>query len=157
MGFGVFDVGDWSEGEVLVDKTLNNGVSFAEGDVHLDAALAVAHIVRFLVGELVDVGEEGGEVVVSHVLEGELPELLVLVRVVLGVVPGMFVPPAVAQPDIVAFVGEHEGWSLALVVDEPSIGAVQEAVLQNDGFEAWLDGGGLSLDAENGEHISVFG
>jgi hypothetical protein len=58
--------------------------------------LAVAHVVWFLVGEVVDIGEERWEVVVCHVLEGELPELCIGIWVEFTVVAGVFVASAVA-------------------------------------------------------------
>lgn len=75
----------------------------------------------FLLGDVVDVGEEGGQVEVCHVLEGELPELFVLVWVVFGVGAGVLVSPAVAQPDVVALVGEEEAWCLVLIIDQPGV------------------------------------
>ena len=71
----------------------------------MDAALAVSDIVDFLFSFFIDVGEEGRQVVVGHVLEGELPKLLVFVRVVLGVITRVLVAAAVAHPDVKSFVG----------------------------------------------------
>jgi hypothetical protein len=113
--------------------------------------------VDLLAGLLVDVGEDGGKVVVGHVLEGELPELLPLVGVVLDVLPGVLVASAVAQPHVVALVGQHEPWSLVLVVDDPGVRAVEEAVLEENGFEALPDESVLLLDAEEGEDVAVLG
>lgn len=51
MRFGVFDIGDWSEGEILVDKLFDDWVLFAECDVHLNGSLTVSDVVHFLVGD----------------------------------------------------------------------------------------------------------
>ena len=64
--------------------------------MHLHGSLTVADVVNFLMGQLVDVGEDGRKVVVSHMLEGEIPKFLILIGVVLGVVPRMFVSSAIA-------------------------------------------------------------
>ena len=82
----MFDIGDRPEAEILVDDGLNNRVSFAESDMHLYGALAMPDIVHLLFGVLVDIAEDGGQIVVGHMLEGELPELFIFVGVVLGVV-----------------------------------------------------------------------
>ena len=49
--------------------------------MHLDCALAVAEVVHLLLSQAVDVAEYRREIVVGHVLEGEFPELLILVRI----------------------------------------------------------------------------
>lgn len=105
MGLGIFDVGHRSKPEVLVNEPLYHWIPLGKGNVHLDSALAVTQVVGFLLGLAVDVGEKGRQVVVGHVLEGELPKLLVLVGVVFGVVAGVLVAATVAQPYIEALVG----------------------------------------------------
>ena len=53
-------------------------------------------------------------------------------------VSAVFVASSVAEPDIVLIVGQEESWGLALVIDNPSIGAVQQTVLkQNYGFSGF--------------------
>jgi hypothetical protein len=54
-------------------------------------------------------------------LESKLPKLFILIRVVFGVVSGMFITPAVSQPNIVAFIGEKKTWCFVLIVDDPGI------------------------------------
>jgi hypothetical protein len=71
------------------------------------------------------------------------------------VVPGVFVASAVSEPHIVALVSQHEPWRLVLIVDEPSIGTVEESVLQENRFESFFDNRSLSLDAEDGQNIAV--
>ncbi len=118
---GILDEGNRAESKVFVHEVLHNRVSLAECNVHLDGALAVANVMSLLLGDAVDIGEEGRQVVVGHVLEGELPELLVLVWVVFGVVPGVLVASAVAQPDIVALIGQHEAWGFIFIIDQPRV------------------------------------
>ena len=136
----MLEVGNGSKGKVLVDECLHNWVAFAEGDVHLHGALAVTDVVDFLGGDFIDVGEEGRQIVVGHVLEGEFPKLFVFVRVVLGVVTGVFVSAVVAQPDIVSSVSEHESWSFVFFVDEPSVGTICKSMLEQYGFESFSYG-----------------
>lgn len=54
--------------------------------MHLDGALAVSDVVNFLIGDLIDVCEDGRKVIVGHMLEGELPKLFSFVRVVFGMI-----------------------------------------------------------------------
>lgn len=93
--------------------------------MHLDASLAVSYVMRFLIGNFVDIGEESREIMVSHVLEGEFPKLLIFVGIVFGMIPRVFVSSAVAEPDIVSPISKHEGWSFILIVDNPSIRAIE--------------------------------
>lgn len=155
MRLGVLDVGNWPEAEVLVDEGLNDCVSLAKRDVHLNGALRVANVMRFLLGDVVDIGEERGQIIVCHMLESELPELLALVGVVLCVVSGVLVSSAVSQPDIVALVGQHEAWRFVLIVDEPSIRAVEKSVLQDNGLSSFFDLRALSLYPEDCENVAV--
>ena len=140
---------------VPVDVFLDDGVSLAEGDVHLDGALGVPDVVNFLAGLLEEVAEDGRKVVVGHVLEGELPKLLAFVRIVLDVLPGVLVAPAVPQPHVETSIGQHEPRGLSFIVDDPGIGAVEETVLQEDRFETLPDEGVFFLDAEEGEDVAV--
>ena len=117
----MLDVGDWSECEVFVDDVFDDGVALAEGDVHLDGALTMTDVMYFLFGAFVDVLEDSRKVKVSHVLESELPELFVLVRVILGMVARVLVASAVAKPDVVTLVGQHEGRGLVLVIEDPGV------------------------------------
>ena len=135
MRFCVFDIGDRSKSKILINIFLNNGISLAEGYMHLHGALTVSNVVQFLVGDLVDVGEDCGEVVIGHVLEGELPKLFTFVGIVFYVFSWMFITSAVAQPYIVTFIGKHESRSFVLVVKQPSVGTVQKTVLEENGFE----------------------
>jgi hypothetical protein len=81
----------------------------------------VPNVMRFLFGHVIDIGKQCGQIIVSHMLESKLPKLFILIRIVLGVVSGMFVTPAVSQPNIVAFIGEKKTWCFVLIVDDPGI------------------------------------
>mmetsp|Transcript_58650 Transcript_58650/g.156833 ORF Transcript_58650/g.156833 Transcript_58650/m.156833 type:complete len:202 (-) Transcript_58650:37-642(-) len=83
-----------------------------------------------LAGGTQDVGDVGGDVVAAHVCEGEGPELLVLVRVPLGVVPGEGVPAGVGEPDVVAQVEEPQRRGQLGVIHQPAPRRSQNPVLQ---------------------------
>lgn len=104
--------------------------------MHLHAALAVTYVAHLLACDFIDVGEEGREVEIGHMLETEFPEQFVFVWVVFGVVAGVLVAAVVAQPHVEPSVGEHEGWGLVLVVDEPGVETVDQAVLEEDGAQS---------------------
>ena len=90
-------------------------------------------------------------------LESKLPKLFILIRVVFGVVSGMFITPAVSQPNIVAFIGEKKTWCFVLIVDDPGICTIKKTVLQNDWFESFSNGCTLALNSEKSENVSVLG
>lgn len=121
---GMLDEHHRPKPEVLIQQSLDDWVAFAEGDVHLHGALAVAHIANLLFCDLVDVGEDGGQVVVCHMLEGKLPKFFVFVGVELGVVARVLVASAVAQPHVVPLVRQHKTRRLVLVVHQPGVGTV---------------------------------
>jgi hypothetical protein len=41
----------------------------------------------------------------------------------------MFVPSAIAHPDIVALIRQDEPWSPWLIINQPSVRAIKQAVL----------------------------
>lgn len=125
--------------------------------MHLHGALAVAQIANLLFGDLIDVCEDGGEVVICHVLEGKLPKLLVFVGVELGVVAGVLVASAVSQPHVVPLVRQHKARRLVLVIHQPGVGTVEQTMLQDDGLESLPYRTALALDAEHGENVAVLG
>lgn len=125
--------------------------------MHLHGALAVAQIAYLLLCHLINVSEDGGEVVICHMLEGKLPKLLVFVGVELGMVAGVFVASAVAQPHVVPLVRQHEARRFVLVIHQPGVGTVEQTMLQDDGFEPLPYRASLALDAEHGEDVSVLG
>lgn len=123
--------------------------------MHLDGALRVANVMRLLLRDVVDVGEKCRQVVVCHMLEGKLPKLFVLVWVVLGMVPGMLVSSAVAQPHVVSLVRQHESRRFVLVVDEPGVRTIEQAMLQDDRFSSVLDLRALALYPKHSENVAV--
>jgi hypothetical protein len=121
MRFSVLDIGDWSKTEVFVNERLYHRVAFAECNVHLNCALTMPNVMRFLFGDVVHVGEEGGKIVVCHVLESELPKLLVLVRIILCMIAGVFITSTVSKPDIVPLISEHESRRFIFIIYKPSV------------------------------------
>ena len=67
----------------------------------------------------------------------------------------MFVAAAVAQPYIVTFIGQHEPRCLIFIVDDPGVRAVEESMLQEEGFKSLLDLCSFLLDAKEGEDVAV--
>lgn len=92
---------------------------------------------------------------ISHVLEAKLPEFFIFVWIQMSVVSGMFVPSAVAEPDIIASIGKNEGRSLVFVIDDPSIRAIKQAMLEPDGFQPLLHGSVLLLNPKEGEQVAI--
>lgn len=125
--------------------------------MHLHSSLAVSSIANLLFGDSVDIGEDGGEIVVCHMLEGELPKLLIFVWIVFGVISGVFISATVAYPHIVASIGQQKSWGFIFVIDYPCVGTVEKTVLEDDGFKSFSDGGAFSLDSEHGENVAVLG
>lgn len=70
-------------------------------------ALGVADVVQLLVAGLAqDIVYVGRQVILAHLVEGKVPELLVI-AVEAGVVLGVAVATRVAHPNVVAEIGEH--------------------------------------------------
>jgi hypothetical protein len=109
------------------------------------------------IGFGIDVLEEVGEVDIGHVLEGEFPEFGIFIGIEGGVVSGVFVTSIVSEPDVVAFVGEHEAWGFVFIIDEEGVAGVEEAVLQDDGLESGCDERIFFLNSEHSEDVAVFG
>jgi len=81
----MLDVGNWAKPKILINVLLNILVPLAQSNVHDNGTLTVTQIVRFLLGDIVDVLQNRRQIVVRHILESELPEGSILIRVVLGV------------------------------------------------------------------------
>ena len=90
----------------LVFPGLVHGVHGHEGC----GAHAVADVMDFLLPRLLyDIVQHGGEVVLGHLVPGEPPEGCVHVRVEVEVAPAVGVAPVVAEPHVVALLGQSEG------------------------------------------------
>ena len=124
MWLCVFDVSYGSKSKIFIHKLFNDRISFAQSDVHLYGSLAVTEIVDCLLGYFIDVLEHCWEVIVCHMLESELPKLFAFVRVEFSVISGVLVSSGVTQPNIIAFIGQHEARGFVLVIDNPSIWAI---------------------------------
>jgi len=100
------DVGDGRQG---VHGGYLLGVGGLLGAQHPEdgRSLRVADVVHLLVARLAqDVVDVGRQVVLAHLVEGEVPELLV-VAVQAGVVLRVPIAPRVAHPHVVAQIGQH--------------------------------------------------
>ena len=121
----------WSKTEIFVKDSLYCWLIDAESNMHLNGALAVANIANFLLSQVVNVGEDCWKVILSHVLEGELPKLFVFVRVKVSMCSWMFISSAISQPHIIALICKHEARCLILIIDQPGVRTVQQTMLQN--------------------------
>ena len=68
----VSDRGEGVEGSKVLSDDWTLG---AEGDEHDKSALAVSDVVHLSLGDSAEVGEGSGKVVVSHIVEGKVPEV----------------------------------------------------------------------------------
>lgn len=88
-------------------------------------------------------------------LEGELPKCCVLVRVQLGVLAGVLVSSAVAQPYIIVGISEDETGCFVLLVDEPGIRGIQQPMLQKHRLKSLFNYGCFLLDSEDSQNIAI--
>lgn len=124
--------------------------------MHLNGALTVSNVVQFLTGDLVHILENCWKVVIGHVLEGEFPELFAFVWVKFSMVSRMFIPSTVAHPYVVSFVGQQKSRSFVLVVNQPSIRAIKQSMLEQDGLGTAFDDAIFSLDSEQSQNVTIF-
>mmetsp|Transcript_54027 Transcript_54027/g.89912 ORF Transcript_54027/g.89912 Transcript_54027/m.89912 type:complete len:314 (+) Transcript_54027:318-1259(+) len=101
-------------------------------------------------GRLRDVLPHRWQVILGHLVPGELPEFL-LVRVEGDVALGVEVAAVVAHPDIVAAVPEEVREGLVGFVENPGERGVEETVLEQDGKASGVG------HAEDGEDVAIFG
>ena len=105
---------------------------------------------------------DGRKVISTHVVPGEIPELLlIMVRVILGIRSAERVTTRVAKPHIVAPARRHERWSDISVINDPAVGRVQNTMLEEHGRLSHVGVGVLvrvyqTWDAENVEDVAVF-
>jgi hypothetical protein len=155
MRLCILNKGNWAKPEIFIHKALHNWVSLAQGNVHLDCALTVPNIMNLLLGYTVHVSKDGRQVIVRHMLVGELPKLFILVRVVFGMVSRMFVTSAISQPNIIAPIGQHKGRCFVLVVDKPGVRTIKKSMLKDDGFESVSNQAAFPLYPENSKDVSI--
>jgi len=116
----------------LVFKKLKVG---AEGREHLRGALAVAEVCQTLdAGVVEDVVEDSRLVVLTHVVEAEVPELLVAVRIQVLVVAREPVASCVVKPDIKTGICEEESHGLGSVAANASRRVQKPVLIQEDWF-----------------------
>jgi hypothetical protein len=99
-----------------------------------------------------DLVKDGRQVIGAHLLPVEVPvvrSLVVLVGVGVqsNVLTGVSVSARVANPHVVASIGDLEGRSNLRLVNDPTISAVEDAVLQ----EYWRLGAVRSLTNSSGD------
>lgn len=120
----MINIANWSKSKIFINQTLNHLISFGKCNMHLNGALTVPNIVNFLSSNGIDILEDSRKIVVSHMLEGELPKFFVFIRVVFGMVARMLVTSAITEPYIISAIGKHKAWSFILIIDKPSIRAI---------------------------------
>ena len=89
-----------------------------QGGEHDERALTVTDVVDFSLGAFRDVLEGGRQVVGDHLVKGEVPEVLdrwTEFRVAVSI------PSDVADPDVVACVGEDKSRGIFLFIYNPCI------------------------------------
>ena len=72
-------------------------------------------------------------------------------------VPGVLVASTVGHPYIIPPIGNHETWCPTFIIDEPGVRAIDKSMHEDDGLQAFLDGGSFPLHSEHGENVSVLG
>lgn len=156
MGLLVVDVGHRAETEVFVDQAFHDGVVFGQGDVHLDGALRMPDVVNFLLGLVRDISECRRDIIIRHILECKFPEGRILLRIIFGVIQGVFIPSAIAQPHIISMIGQDEPWGPRFIIDQPRIRTIQQPMLQIDRGEAQFpDCGVLFLNTVEGVDVAI--
>jgi len=145
----------------LVFKKLKVG---AEGREHLRGALAVAEVCQTLdAGVVEDVVEDSRLVVLTHVVEAEVPELLVAVRIQVLVVAREPVASCVVKPDIKTGICEEESHGLGSVAANASRRVQKPVLIQEDWFLLLLCvvflrvRALLAIDPEDGVDVAIFG
>lgn len=81
-----------------------------------------------LAGYLLNFGEEGWDVVPTHLLEAKVPELLTVDAVIL-IFKGVLAASIVAEPDIVSLVGQEKGNTVLISIDHQVISRADESML----------------------------
>ena len=160
--FSVRDLRDGSEGHEQGNLVLEVVLVGSESSEHLGGSLGVTNVSNLLSGGLaLDMVDHGREIVGAHVVPGEVPVLgFVLVVVKGGVTETVCVATGVAEPDIVAGASGHEGGGNIGVVDDPTVGGVEDAVLEEHrGLQrvGVLVVGGEAGDTENIQDVAVIG
>lgn len=101
-------------------------------------------------------GEERRHIVLSHLLEPKVPEFST-VNTIESVFKGILAASVVTKPDIIAVVGEEEGDTVLVSVDNEVVSRADETMLDEDGLESLLDGSALGLNSEHLEGVAVLG
>jgi len=123
----------------------------------LSSSLRMSNINDFLSSSLVqDKVEVGRYIILTHFMESEVPELLVI-DVVLDMLSRVHWPSWVSAPNVVSLINKLESKVDSRVVEEPSACVVKETVLHEDGV--LLCGAlrsDLRWDSEDWQNVAVF-
>lgn len=68
-------ISNWSKGIVAEQKILNSFYFFSKCDEHDECSLTVADVVDLPVSYPINVTKSCGQIVVSHLVKGEVPEV----------------------------------------------------------------------------------
>jgi len=160
-GCGVRDFGNRSKGyedaDLLLKVLLESRHSSAVE--HLSGSLGMADIsVLFNSSLSGHVVENGRDVVLSHLLPVEGPELLlVLVRIVSSVLATVGVATRVAKPHIITSSSSDKSRGNFRVVHSPAVSRIEDTMLQkNSGLSKFLGFSCKARDAPYSENVSVF-
>ena len=126
-------VGGGGEREKIPDLAIKTRVGARRRDQH-HRALRVADVIELVLpGGFQHEVDGGGNVVLGHLVEAELPEPLV-VGAQRSVAAGVLVAPDVAQPHVEAGVVQQVGQADVPAVEQPALGGGDEAVHHQHGF-----------------------
>ena len=125
MRLGMFQIGNRSKGKVLIQISLNYRILHGEGSEHLNSSLTVTEIMNFLFRDIVNVLEVCRLIVLSHVLESELPEFFVFVWIVFYMLSRMLVASTVSEPNIKSSISQQKCRCFIFIVNDPAIGRIK--------------------------------
>ena len=120
----------------------------------------MTNICNFLsIGLLLNHLDSGRQVVQSHLVEGKIPEeLLVMVGVKRDMRSTVCIAARVSQPDIISSTCCYKSWRYICIVHDPGIGRVETTVLEENGRFATTRNVAFFLktrDSEDTQIISI--
>ena len=103
--------------------------------------------------------EDSGEIILSHLLTVESPELLlVLIRVIRGVLATVSVTTRVTKPNIITSSSSYESRGNFRVVHRPAVRRIENTMLQQNSRLAQLLGfSSESRNTPDGQNVTIFG
>jgi len=102
---------------------------------HLGRTLLMADVCDFLAtSHMLNHVDDGGKIVLAHILPREIPEgLVVVVGIKVSVMTTIGVSAGVAEPHIVASASSHKCGSNVSIVDNPGVSGVKNTMLHEHG------------------------